>query len=104
MEQFDIIWYELTTSLKPGNEIKHWNPYNGYLGEGLTIISCSTDSISINPPRVWDSQIIPKKDFKRVWDVWPDYLALRLDRREIHGLTDHSKYIISIFHWYETGG
>lgn len=103
MDQFDVIWNELITSLKPGTEIKHWNPYNGYLGEDLTIKTSNVESISIDPPRVWDSQVIPKYDFKLVWDNWGDYLALRLERRQIHALTDHSKYIISILHWFETG-
>ena len=102
MDQFDLIWDELVSALKPGTDIKHWNPYNGYLGEGLTIISCNPGSISIDPPRVWTSQVIPKEDVKQVWKVWGDYLSLRLERRKIHALTDHSKYIISILHWYET--
>jgi hypothetical protein len=34
--------------------------------------------------------------------MWAEYLALRLERRKIHTITDHSKYIISIIHWYET--
>ncbi len=103
MDQFDVIWNELITSLEPGTEIKYWNPYNGYLGEGLTIISSDPKSISIDPPRVWDSQVILKDDFKLLWLNWGDYLALRLERRKIHALTDHSKYIISILHWYEMG-
>ena len=102
MAQFDDFWDELIASLEPGIEIQHWNPYNGYLGEGLTIITIDQDSISIDPPRVWETQVIPKDDFKQVWDMWADYLALRLERRKIHTLTDHSKYIISIFHWYRT--
>lgn len=102
MEQFDVIWNELIASLKPGIKIQHWNPYNGYLGEGLTINAIDLDSVSIDPPRVWDTQVIPREDFKRVWEMWAEYLALRLERRKIHTLTDHSKYIISIFHWYET--
>ena len=102
MDQFDLIWDELVSALRPGTEIKHWNPYNGYLGEGLTIISCDPESISIDPPRVWDTQVIPKIDFEQVWDVWGDYLSLRLERRKIHALTGHSKFIISILHWYET--
>ena len=103
MDQFDVIWNELIASLQPGTEIKHWNPYNGYLGEGLKIITSDLESISIDPPRVWDSQVIPKDDFKLVWLNWGDYLALRRERRQIHALTDHSKYIISILHWFETG-
>lgn len=102
MDEFHTIWNDLQTSLKPGTEIKHWNPYNGYLGDSLIIISSDPKSISIDPPRVWDSQVILKDDFKQVWDIWIDYLALRLERREIHALTGHSKYIISILHWYET--
>jgi len=102
MDQFDVIWDELIASLNPGTEIKHWNPYNGYLGEGLTIITCDPESISIDPPRVWESQVIPKNDFKQIWALWGDYLALRLERAKIHAMTDHSKYIISILYWYET--
>ena len=102
MDQFDVIWEELIASLKPGTEIRHWNPYNGYFGEQLTIIACEPDSISIDPPRVWQSQVVPKSDFQLIWEIWADYLALRLERRKIHALTQHSKYIISILHWYET--
>ena len=104
MEQFDVIWEELVTALEPGLEIMHWNPYNGYLDEKSTVIACEPDFISIDPPRVWESQQIPRHDFKLVWDSWADYLALRLERQKIHSLTDHSKYIISILHWYETQG
>lgn len=102
MDEFHTIWNNLQTSLKPGAQIEHWNPYNGYLGEDLTINKIDPQFISVDPPRVWDSQIIHKDDFKQVWAVWGDYLSLRLERRKIHALTDHSKYIISILHWYET--
>jgi hypothetical protein len=102
MDQFDVIWEALVSALEPGVEIKHWNPYNGYLGEKCTVIASEPEFISINPPRVWESQQIPRHDFKLVWASWPDYLALRLERQKIHNLTEHSKYIISILHWYET--
>ena len=48
MDQFDIIWEELVTALKPGLEIMHWNPYNGYLDEKSTVIACQPDFISID--------------------------------------------------------
>jgi len=101
MDQFDDIWDELIASLEPGIEINHWNPYNGYIGERITIVTSNQESISIEPPRVWGSQVISKRDFKNVWEVWEDYTALRLERRKIHGLTMHAKYIISILHWYD---
>ncbi|MCJ7534645.1 MAG: hypothetical protein MUO57_03835 [Anaerolineales bacterium] len=103
MDEFDVVWKNLQTSLKPGSEIKNWNPYNGYLGETLTIIRIDLDKISVDPPRVWKTQIIPKYDFEQVWEVWGDYTALRLERSIIRDLTNHSKYIISIFHWHDTG-
>jgi hypothetical protein len=58
--------------------------------------------ISLDPPRVWDTQVLPKEGFKKIWHVWADYRALRLKRGEIGELTDSSKYIISILRWYET--
>ena len=102
MDQFEIIWEEIVAVLEPGTKIKHWNPYNGYLGEDSTIIACESDSISIDPPRVWEARVIPKHDFQIVWANWTDYLDLRLERQKIHSLTEHSKYIISILHWFET--
>jgi hypothetical protein len=102
MTEFNLVWEELLNRLVPGTKIRIWNPYNGYLGEDSTIVASEPDFISINPPRVWESQQIPRHEFKLVWDSWPDYLALRLQRQKIHNLTEHSKYIISILHWYET--
>ena len=102
MDEFHTIWNDLQTSLKPGTEIKHWNPYNGYLGDNLTINYVGPNYISVDPPRVWDTQVIPKEGFEQVWNVWQDYRALRLKHNELRDLTNLSKYIISIFHWYET--
>ena len=102
MDEFDVVWKNLQISLKPGSEIKNWNPYNGYLGDTLNINTIYLDKISVDPPRVWKTQIIPKEDFVQVWEVWSDYKALRLERSIIRDLTNHSKYIISIFHWHDT--
>jgi len=102
MDEFDIVWNNLQTSLKPGTEIKNWNAYNGYLGDNLTIIKIDQNYISIDPPRVWNTQVIPKDGFEQVWKAWQDYRELRLKRSEIRDMNNHSKYIISIFRWYET--
>ena len=102
MDEFNIVWTNLQTSLKPGTEIKNWNTYNGYLGDNLTINTVDPNYISIDPPRVWDIQIIPKENFEQVWKVWQEYRALRLERNDLRDITDQSKFIISIFRWYET--
>jgi hypothetical protein len=102
MKEFDLLWENLQANLKPGTKIKIWNPYNGYLPEELTILNYGSESISIDPPRVWDSQVISKGDFNRLWEVWGDYLALRLERSQIRSLSTHHKYIISILYWYDS--
>jgi hypothetical protein len=102
MDEFDAVWSALQTALKPGIEIKNWNAYNGYVGDKMTINAITRESISIDPPRVWGTQVIPRENFKQVWAYWLDYKALRLKRSEMRGLNEYAKFIISIFRWYET--
>jgi hypothetical protein len=99
MDEFITVWINLQTCLKPGTEIENWNTYNGYLGEDLTINKVDPNYISVDPPRVLDIQVVPKEGFEQVWQ---DYRALRLKRSELRDMTNYSKYIISIFRWYET--
>ena len=101
MNEFDIVWNNLQSSLKPGLKIKIWNTYNGYLGDNLTINRVNPDYVAVDPPRVWDEQIIPKKDFELVWVIWQDYRELRLKKEEYRDLTEYFKYIVSILRWYE---
>ena len=103
MDDFDTVWNNLQTCLKPGTEIENWNTYNGYLGEDLTINEVDQNHISVDPPRVLDIQVVPKEGFEQIWEVWGDYRELRLKRSELRDMTNYSKYIISIFRWYETG-
>jgi hypothetical protein len=102
MDEFNDVWTTLQINLKPGIEIKNWNAYNGYLGDNLTINVVEDDCISIHPPRVWGTQVIPREHFEQIWVLWRDYKDLRLKRSEISGLNQYHKYIISIFRWYET--
>ena len=102
MDEFDTFWNNLQTNLVPGKEIKTWNTYHGYLGDILTIKEVDPNYISVDPPRVWDTHVLPKEGFEKIWHVWGDYNALRLKRGEIGELTDSAKYIISILRWYET--
>jgi len=102
MQEFNDVWTSLQIALQPGMEIKNWNAYNGYLGDNLRVNTVAQEFISIDPPRVWDTQIIPRESFAQVWLLWPDYKALQVKRSEIRVLNQYAKYIISIFRWYET--
>lgn len=101
MDEFNVVWKKLQATLKAGIEIRNWNTYNGYLGDNLTIVTVDPNSISIDPPRVWDTQVIPKEGFEQVWKVWQDYRELRLKRSDMRKISKQSQYIISIFRWYE---
>ena len=100
-DEFDTLWNDLQTCLQPGDEIESWNTYHGYLGEDLTIKEVDPEFISVDPPRVWATQMLPEVGFEKIWRVWEDYTTLRLKRNEIGELTDSAKYIISILRWYE---
>ena len=104
MDAFDLVWQKLQIALKPGIEIKNWNAYNGNLGDNLTINTVDPNFISIDPPRVWGTQAISREDFEQIWLIWSDYLALRMKRARMQEFSNQSKYIISIFHWYEKEG
>ena len=104
MNDFNTVWNSILSCLEPGTTVRHWNTYHGYFGDNLTIKEVHPDYISVDPPRVWDTQVIPKEGFEKIWHVWAEYNALRLKRGEIGELTSSAKYIISILRWYETEG
>ena len=101
MNTFDAIWSDLLTNLKVGTEIKNWTAFRGYLGDSMKITSVRKDYIEVKAPKAINPQIVPRDDFQKVWDVWKDYNAQKVQRQEVRDMTRFSKYIISIFHWLE---
>lgn len=102
MKKFDAVWKDLHASLVIGKEIKNWTAYSGYLGDTMNIVDKTSESISVDATRAKNILVVPKEDFKVVWEVWNDYKIEKVKRNELSPLTRYSKYIISIFHWYET--
>lgn len=101
MSGFEPVWASLIANLKPGTTIKNWTILKGDLGDQMTIVSIRQNYVEVDTPRATNNQVVPKSDFERVWEVWPDYKAQKLRRYEIRDMTRFSKYIISIFHWLE---
>jgi hypothetical protein len=101
MNSFDIVWSHLQTNLKPDMVIPNWTAYNDYLGDTMKIIAVRSKYIVVDAPNAKSVQSVPIGDFEKLWEVWPDYKAQRVKRNELTGVTRFSKYIISIFHWYE---
>lgn len=100
-KSFDGVWQYLQRNLKPETEIQNWAVFNEYLGDNMTVTNIHQNYIYVHAPKAQTLQHIPKGDFKLVWELWSDYIEQRVKRYQIRDLTRFSKYIISIFHWYE---
>lgn len=101
MNTFDTMWSDLLTNLQAGTEIKNWTAFRGYLGDSMKISGVRQDYIEVTAPKAENPQIVPKDDFQKVWEVWAEYKAQKVQRQEVRDITRFSKYIISIFHWLE---
>jgi len=100
MATFDSVWSWLQGNLKPGQEIKNWTAFRGYLGDTMAIAGVRSDYIEVDAPKASSTQVISKEDFEKVWEVWSAYKGGKLPRYQIRDMTRFSKYIISILNWY----
>jgi hypothetical protein len=103
MESFETVWNSLQVHLKPGTEIKNWTALHGYMGDKMTVVDVNRKLVSVDAPKAKNTQVIPKAEFEKIWQVWPLYKSQRMQRQEIVEMTMFSKYIISIYYWYEKG-
>ena len=101
MTEFNTIWSYIQTNLKIGTTIKNWTAYSGYLGDTMKVTAVRKNCIEVDAPNAKSTQIVPKDDFEKVWEVWSDYKDEVIKRYEVRDMTRFSKYIISILHWYE---
>ena len=101
---FTKVWFDLRKKLKNGTVIQNWTAYNGYLGDEMTIVEVGRDFIVFKVPNAKNLQNVPKEELEKVWDVWKDYKTQKVRRYELKPMTRHSKYIISLLHWYEEEG
>ena len=101
MTTFNTVWQYFQQNLKPGMKVKNWTAFHGYLGDAMTIEDVSSLTIEVNAPKAKTIQIVPREDFQTILEVWFDYKRGGILRQEIRENTRFSKYIISIFHWYE---
>ncbi len=94
-------WKQLQSSLQPGASVSNWTADKGYLGDAFTITAISIDHVAVDSPGAQNTQLIPKKDFKVVHDLWSAYCQGSVQRHKIRDQTRFSKYIISILHHLE---
>lgn len=101
MNVFDTVWSELQEKLKEGATIKNWTAFRGYLGDTMTVVGVRDNYIEVESPNAGSIQVVPQKDFRKVWEVWAGYKSQRVRRYELTPITRYSKYIISILNWNE---
>lgn len=101
MTTFYSVWSCLQGNLKPGQAIKNWTAFRGYLGDTMKIAGVRSGYIEVDPPKAENIQVIPKEDFKKVWKVWSAYKNGRLPRSTIRQKIRFTTCIVSILHWYE---
>lgn len=98
---FENVWSFLQRKLKSGAVVQNWTADKGYLGDDMTVINVSRNSVTVKAPKAQNLQNVPKEDFGKVWKVWAGYKNQNIRRYELRDMTRFSKYIISILHWYE---
>ena len=101
MESFDSVWGNINKQLISGMTIDNWTVFHDYLGDSMTIVNVGRHAIEIDAPKAKNIQVVPREDFRAIWNEWSGYKQGRVQRQELRDMTRFSKYIISILHWYE---
>ena len=94
---FGIIWLMTIGNLKPGMKIDYWGKARGKSGKKFVINSVSEKFISCDPPEAKHIQKVHRDDFEAVWELWENYLAGKVQRKNLIKVTRFSSYILSIF-------
>lgn len=98
---FYEIWETILRGLKPGELIPNWTVLKGYKGDSMKIVQVDEGEIIVQTPNAKHLQHVSMAEFAEVWEIWPVYKAGRMQRQEVGQMTYHSKYILSILHWFE---
>jgi len=101
MATFDNVWSWLQNNMKSGQLVKNWSVYHGYLGRTMTVLDVRSDYIKVDPPKAKNIQVVPREDFKKLWEDWPAYKSRELPRSAFLEKSRFITYVISILHYYE---
>lgn len=98
---FEELWQRLQRELRSGTVVSNWTAYQGDLGDSFTVVAVRDDRVAVESPGAKNIQMVPRRHFEAVYEVWRGYLAGRIPRYALRDLTRFSKYIISIIHHLE---
>ena len=95
---FEVVWEQIQRVIAPGDTIRNWSRYSGYLGNDFTIHAVGASFIEVDSPGAATIQHVRREEFARVYERWDDYNEGIVLRSELRGITRFSTYVISILH------
>ncbi len=95
---FEAVWERIQKELVANLVVKNWGWARGFSGNIFKVVRVTDSYVICDPPKAKNNQNVPKDDFKKIWEVWDQYLLGKIKRYEIRDICRYSSYIISIYH------
>lgn len=94
--KFNLLWNEITNTLKPSQQIPNWTKWNGFLENKFEICSITNNAIEVLTIKDKHQRSIPKTDFENIFNKWDKYISGKIKRNELRNKNKNTTYIISI--------
>lgn len=94
--KFDFLWNEITSTLKPFQQIPNWTKHSGFLESEFEICSITNNAIEVFTIKDKHHRSIPKTDFENIFSKWDKYISGEIKRNELRDENKNTTYIISI--------
>lgn len=92
------MWQELLEQLTPRPKLYAWSAV-GKAHSCFGILSVLGGGITVQTSK--GPRCIPRKDFERIFVLWNDYVAGRVQRQTLRNISVNSTYVLGILHWLQ---
>src|SRR5262249_3751151 len=97
---FQQCWASLRAAVHAGMTIPPWSAKGGSKTP-VKILEVGDGSIDVEAGN-GTARKVPRADFERIFEVWPQYKVGERNRKNLQEITFNSVYVISVLHWLET--
>ena len=104
-QAFPTVWSGIQRRLRPGasgTELRSWSADSGYTGGIFQVVAVALDSITVDSESLSSPRQIPKREFERIYQSWPQYLSGDRKRSDLRHESKNLTYIFSVLHWRES--
>jgi len=98
---FEGAWADIRRRLIAGTVVNNWSADQGYTGGTFHINDVNEAAVIVWSNQMSRERAISKRDFERIFAVWPAYKVRTVRRGELAKLSQNTTYILSILHWRE---